>query len=30
VLRPNLNVIAKKGYWPAAMEAQPRPTAQSR
>ncbi len=27
VLRPNLTVIAKKGYWPAAMELRPRPAA---
>lgn len=27
VLRPNLTVIAKKGYWPSAMEVRPRTTA---
>ena len=27
VLRPNLTVIAKKGYWPSAVQARPRPPA---
>ena len=27
VLRPNLTVIAKKGYWPSAIQARPRPPA---